>query len=258
MDLDDGVVEVAQHRTGVGRAAEQVGVLGEVGQEPGGDRVGLADVSEGARAQERSQRRGGVGAGEDPCRRAAAGPCPRCCPRRRPCPPPAKTPSAGVGALVRRTVIRSSASSRSPALRASAISGTEPAADRRLARRTTRTPPGGCELQLQDVVLGLVIRTLSKSYLLSSEGHLGFGVPELIGGSRLSAGAPVSPSVLRARYDDEHGIVRSTRLDGDSCGEGRTAERWGSSAARAVVPSGGHAADAYTADGWLGTDMMWS
>jgi hypothetical protein len=257
VDLDDGVVEVAQHRTGVGRAAEQVGVLGEVGQEPGGDRVGLADVSEGERAQERSQRRGGVCAGEDPCRRAAAGPCPRCCPRRRPCAPPARTPSAGVGALVRRTVIRSSASSRSPPGRAPSAEPNPPLTGD-WARRTTRTPPGGCELHLQDVVLGLVIRTLSKPYLPSSEGHLGFGVPELIGGSRLSAGAPVSPSVPRARHDDEHGMVRSTRLDGDSCGEGRTAERWGSSAARAVVPSGGHAADAYTADGWLGTDMMWS
>ena len=40
------------------------------------------------------------------------------------------------------TLSRSSASSRRPALPASAISGTRPAADTRWAHRTSRTPPG--------------------------------------------------------------------------------------------------------------------
>ena len=44
---------------------EQWGLGGEVGQEPGGERVELADVTEGERAQKRPQRRGRVAAGKD-------------------------------------------------------------------------------------------------------------------------------------------------------------------------------------------------
>jgi hypothetical protein len=52
VDLNDGVVDVDQHRAGGLLRAHQLGVLGEVDQEPGGDRVDLADVAEGERAQE--------------------------------------------------------------------------------------------------------------------------------------------------------------------------------------------------------------
>jgi hypothetical protein len=65
VDLDDGVVDIDQHRARVLQGAEQPAVLGEVEQEPGGHGVGLADVAEGERAQERAQRRGGVAGGQD-------------------------------------------------------------------------------------------------------------------------------------------------------------------------------------------------
>ena len=65
VDLDDGVVDVERAPCPRPAAAEQLGVLGEVEQEPRGHRVGLADVPEGERAQKRAQRRGGVCAGED-------------------------------------------------------------------------------------------------------------------------------------------------------------------------------------------------
>src|SRR3954467_6222030 len=73
------------------------------------------------------------------------------------------------------TLNRSSASSRSPALPANAISGTSPAADTRfgLIERCGHHRAGVRKLHLQDALLELAIRTLSKSYLPSSEGHLG-------------------------------------------------------------------------------------
>jgi len=39
-------------------AGQQRRVPGQVDQQPGGDRIELADVTEGERAQERAQRRG--------------------------------------------------------------------------------------------------------------------------------------------------------------------------------------------------------
>src|SRR3954452_3185130 len=103
-------------------------------EESGGDRVELTDVPEGERAQERSQRKGGVGAGEEPAHPAVpqqghvidavrAGGHAR---HQRGHFPAALTPLS-VG-----TLIRWSTSSRSPALPASAISGTRPPADTRL------------------------------------------------------------------------------------------------------------------------------
>src|SRR3954467_12963851 len=77
------------------------------------------------------------------------------------------------------TLNRSSASSRSPALPANAISGTSPAADTRfgLIERCGHHRAGMGKLHLQDALLDLAIRTLSKSYLPSSEGHLGIPRP---------------------------------------------------------------------------------
>ena len=49
-----------------GGCAQQPGEPGQRDQEPRGDRVELADVAEGERPQERAQRRGRVGPGEDP------------------------------------------------------------------------------------------------------------------------------------------------------------------------------------------------
>ena len=86
VDLDDRVVDIEQRvprnrvhdlvhnrvhnrvRTGVAghRCVEQPGQAGQRDQEPGCDRVELADVTEGERPQERAQRRRGIGPGEDP------------------------------------------------------------------------------------------------------------------------------------------------------------------------------------------------
>jgi hypothetical protein len=73
VDLDDGVVDIEQ-RIGRGvlaatRAEWRTRHRGESGQgdqKPAGDRVELADVAEGERAQERPQRRRSVSAGENP------------------------------------------------------------------------------------------------------------------------------------------------------------------------------------------------
>ncbi len=54
----------ARRRTGV--RTHQPGEPGQRDQEPGRDRVELADVAEGERPQERPQRRRGVRTGEDP------------------------------------------------------------------------------------------------------------------------------------------------------------------------------------------------
>jgi hypothetical protein len=64
VDLHDGVVDIDGHRARVLPAAEQLGVLGKIEQEPRGHRVGLPDMAEGQGAQERSQRRRGVRGGE--------------------------------------------------------------------------------------------------------------------------------------------------------------------------------------------------
>ena len=70
VDLDDRVVDVEQRiplaADGVSMNPQQAGESGQREQEPRGDRVELTDVTEGERAQERTQRRGGVGPGEDP------------------------------------------------------------------------------------------------------------------------------------------------------------------------------------------------
>jgi hypothetical protein len=77
VDLDDGVVDIEQcvPRVGGGWTGvpnHQPGEPGQRDQEPGGDRVELADVTEGEGPQERSQGRGGVGAGEDPAHPAVS------------------------------------------------------------------------------------------------------------------------------------------------------------------------------------------
>jgi len=67
VDFDDGVVDIDQHpptRLVTSGGDQPGGLPGQAGQEPGGDRVELAHVPEGERAQERAQRRGGVRAGE--------------------------------------------------------------------------------------------------------------------------------------------------------------------------------------------------
>ncbi len=72
MDFDDRVVDVEQRVPVIAGTSGRVGLAQQPGepsqhdQEPRGDRVELADVTEGERPQERSQRRRGVGAGEDP------------------------------------------------------------------------------------------------------------------------------------------------------------------------------------------------
>jgi hypothetical protein len=76
---------------------DQRRLLGQPGQEPGSDRVELADVAECERPQERPQRRGCIRVCEDPTHPTVPqqGPCHRCCPRRPPSPPPARRPSTG-------------------------------------------------------------------------------------------------------------------------------------------------------------------
>jgi len=78
VDLDDGVIDIEQRVPAIGvaiagrraaRYAEQPSETGQCDQEPRGDRVELAHVSEGERSQERTQRRGRVGPGEDPAHR---------------------------------------------------------------------------------------------------------------------------------------------------------------------------------------------
>ena len=73
VDLDDGVVDIdhAYRRSGsvagsAGRHRQQRGAAGQRDQEPGGDRVELADVAEGERPQERPQRRRRVDPREHP------------------------------------------------------------------------------------------------------------------------------------------------------------------------------------------------
>jgi len=66
VDLDDGVVNVDHHPLTGACRGDQRCLLGQPGQEPGGNRVELADVAEGKCAQERTQGRGRVGAGEHP------------------------------------------------------------------------------------------------------------------------------------------------------------------------------------------------
>jgi hypothetical protein len=50
VDLDDGVVDIDQHPTTRAVAGDLRGLGGQGGQEPGGERVELADVAEGERA----------------------------------------------------------------------------------------------------------------------------------------------------------------------------------------------------------------
>jgi len=69
VDLDDGVVDVDQHKV-VLAGAHQRCLVGEPGQEPRGDRVEPPDVTEGELPQERSQRRGRVRLREHPAHAA--------------------------------------------------------------------------------------------------------------------------------------------------------------------------------------------
>src|SRR4051812_42667866 len=126
-----------------------------------------------------------------PSRRAAAGPCRRCCRRRRPCPPPARTASTPDW--------RPCPSARSTAHRPTrATQPSEPAPSPAPDRPTTRDSahrkpprrPGGCEkVASTRCPSGLAIRTFDKSYLPSSEGHSRFPAPTYgarsVGGSRL-------------------------------------------------------------------------
>src|SRR4051794_36450363 len=94
------------------------------------------------------------------------------------------------------TLIRSSASFRSPALLASPISGTRPAAPRDWAHQTSRTPPGGCEkLHLPDALLDWRYGPSASPILLVQRGILAFADPQPVGGSRLR------PRRLRVRPD---------------------------------------------------------
>jgi hypothetical protein len=60
------VVDVDHHSTTSVRRSGQRHLGSQPDQEPGGHRIELADMAEGERAQERTQRRGRVGVGEDP------------------------------------------------------------------------------------------------------------------------------------------------------------------------------------------------
>src|SRR4051812_37075373 len=131
-----------------------------------------------------------------PCRRAGAGPCPRCCPRRRPCPLPARRASTRDG----RPYPSARSTARRPA-RATEPCGPGPSpgpvrlTTRDSARRKPPRRPGGCEkVASTRCPSGLAIRTFDKSYLPSSEGHSRYPAPSIapppVGGSRLRAGGP--------------------------------------------------------------------
>lgn len=75
MDLNDGVVDINHHRSARADPAKQIGVLGEVEQEPRSDGVGLAHVPEGELPKEGAQRRRGIGAVEDLAHRPVAQQC---------------------------------------------------------------------------------------------------------------------------------------------------------------------------------------
>jgi len=62
--LADGVVDIDE--THLPDPGQQRGLRGQPGQEPGGDRVELADVTEGERPQERAHRRGCPDPAEQP------------------------------------------------------------------------------------------------------------------------------------------------------------------------------------------------
>jgi hypothetical protein len=66
VDLDDRVVDIDHDRPeGIVEPGDQRRPRGQPGQEAGGDRIQLADMAEGERTQERAQRRGRIGVGEN-------------------------------------------------------------------------------------------------------------------------------------------------------------------------------------------------
>src|SRR4051812_28194566 len=117
-----------------------------------------------------------------PSRRAGAGPCRRCCPRRRPSPPRGRRSSPPDW--------RPCPSARSTARRpARATEPFEPAPSPGPGRPTTRDSahripqrrPDGCEkVASPRCPSGLAIRTLDKSYLPSSEGHSRYTAPSTV------------------------------------------------------------------------------
>ena len=196
VDLDDRVVDVDQHPpVDPGGGSDQRCLVGEPGQEPGGDGVELADVAEGERPQERPQRRGRVGAGEEPAHpavpqqrhvvdRVRAGDHPR--DQRGDLQP-------GVRALVGRHVRCSSASAGSPAAEARARTGTSPAArhEIRIIEHRRGRPGRVAKLHLRDALRAGRNRTLEKSdspsHVRAFSLHRRAHPTQLIGGSRLSS-----------------------------------------------------------------------
>jgi len=73
VDLDDRVIDVDQHP--LSDSCDHWCGRAQGGQEPGGDRVELADVAEREGAQKRAQCRGCVGPVEDPAHGAVAQQC---------------------------------------------------------------------------------------------------------------------------------------------------------------------------------------
>ena len=149
VDLDDRVVDIQQGVLAGGRccadalvhtrAGHEPGACGQCEQEPGCDRVELAHVPEGERAQERPERRGRVRRAEDlaqPPWRSTAMSSMLSAPTSIP-PTIEATFRPAFAPLSVATVRRSSVSVRRPAASANAIIGISPAADTRFGSSKT-------------------------------------------------------------------------------------------------------------------------
>ena len=210
VDLDDRVVDIDQHPTARCRSPATSGAWrGQAGQEPGGDRVELADVAEGERAQERAQRRRARTPGRrpGPSRRAAAAPCRRCCRRRRPSRPPARPPSTRRWRPCRSARSGAHRPARAgPAESASASTGTSPAARHQIRIvEAPPTSPRACErVASQRCPSGLVlIGTVASPNLPARQGISSLRhahTPKLIGGSRLSSMCRLTPASMTRPY----------------------------------------------------------
>jgi len=139
--LADGVVDIDE--THLPDPGQQRGLRGQPGQEPGGDRVELADVTEGERPQERAHRRGCPDPAEQPAHPPVAEQvqvgdafCAGDHPRTRP-----GTFSRAFTPPFAGNVSRAPASSPSPHRRARASTGTSPPHDTRFGSSKTADTP---------------------------------------------------------------------------------------------------------------------
>ncbi len=199
--LDDGVVDVHQHQPGVPRRTQQPGPGRQRGQEPGRDRVHLADMSEGEGPQEGPQRGRRVRRGEHLPHPAVAQQG-HVIDTVRPGSHPSHQRGQlqpGVGALVGRHahMLVSQFPQPRPAGQTHQRDQSRRSHQVGLIKRSGRHRPGMRELHLRSVLPSHLILDLITRIFPAQKDTSALPRPPTIGGSRLTCGC-AAPGALAA------------------------------------------------------------